>query len=143
VHGYLETSFLPGRSFTGPTDFNTQSRRVLCPGEPLAVVDGLRPGRPHCRGPCSDVLAAGIAGSIGTVGDALDNALYESRSDCSRPRPSTDRPGPTAPRSSGRSPAACTGTTPPAYTPPSGTCPIEFDQLHRKSKTTAASPEAA
>jgi len=24
VHGYLETSFLPGRSFTGPTDFNAQ-----------------------------------------------------------------------------------------------------------------------
>jgi hypothetical protein len=24
VHGYLETSFLPGRSFTGPGDFNTQ-----------------------------------------------------------------------------------------------------------------------
>jgi transposase len=24
VHGYLETSFLPGRSFTGPVDFNTQ-----------------------------------------------------------------------------------------------------------------------
>lgn len=24
VHGYLETSFLPGRSFTGPADFNTQ-----------------------------------------------------------------------------------------------------------------------
>jgi transposase len=24
VHGYLETSFLPGRTFTGPADFNTQ-----------------------------------------------------------------------------------------------------------------------
>ena len=24
VHGYLETSFLPGRAFTGPADFNTQ-----------------------------------------------------------------------------------------------------------------------
>jgi transposase len=24
VHGFLETSFLPGRSFTGPADFNTQ-----------------------------------------------------------------------------------------------------------------------
>jgi len=24
VHGYLETSFFPGRSFTGPADFNTQ-----------------------------------------------------------------------------------------------------------------------
>jgi transposase len=24
VHGYLETSFLPGRSFTGPADFNAQ-----------------------------------------------------------------------------------------------------------------------
>jgi transposase len=24
VHGYLETSFLPGRQFTGPADFNTQ-----------------------------------------------------------------------------------------------------------------------
>jgi transposase len=24
VHGYLETSFLPGRSFAGPADFNTQ-----------------------------------------------------------------------------------------------------------------------
>jgi transposase len=24
VHGYLETSFLPGRTFTGPGDFNTQ-----------------------------------------------------------------------------------------------------------------------
>ena len=24
VHGYLETSFLPGRSFTDPADFNTQ-----------------------------------------------------------------------------------------------------------------------
>jgi transposase len=24
VHGYLETSFLPGRAFTGPADFNVQ-----------------------------------------------------------------------------------------------------------------------
>lgn len=28
VHGYLETSFLPGRSFTGPADFNTQLHPV-------------------------------------------------------------------------------------------------------------------
>jgi transposase len=29
VHGYLETSFLPGRSFTGPADFNTQLGEFL------------------------------------------------------------------------------------------------------------------
>ena len=29
VHGYLETSFLPGRSFTGPTDFNAQLSEFL------------------------------------------------------------------------------------------------------------------
>ena len=28
AHDYLETSFLPGRSFTGPADFNTQLRRL-------------------------------------------------------------------------------------------------------------------
>jgi len=29
AHGYLETSFLPGRSFTGPADFNVQLRGFL------------------------------------------------------------------------------------------------------------------
>jgi transposase len=29
AHDYLETSFLPGRSFTGPADFNTQLQRWL------------------------------------------------------------------------------------------------------------------
>jgi len=29
AHGYLETSFLPGRSFTGPADFNAQLQQWL------------------------------------------------------------------------------------------------------------------
>ena len=28
AHDYLETSFLPGRTFTGPADFNTQLQAV-------------------------------------------------------------------------------------------------------------------
>ncbi len=32
-HDYLETSFLPGRTFTGPEDFNTQLGAWLRAGE--------------------------------------------------------------------------------------------------------------
>jgi len=55
----LETSFLPGRSFTGPADFNTQLtawlllanartvRRTAARPDQLAVVDGQRCRRCH------------------------------------------------------------------------------------------------
>ena len=29
AHDYLETSFLPGRGFAGPADFNTQLQRLV------------------------------------------------------------------------------------------------------------------
>jgi transposase len=32
THGYLETSFLPGRTFTGPADFNTQLGEFMARG---------------------------------------------------------------------------------------------------------------
>lgn len=46
-HDYLERSFLPGRTFTSPADFNTQLTAWLAVGEhsPQTLV-GLRPGRP-------------------------------------------------------------------------------------------------
>ena len=73
----------------------------------------------------AELVAAGIAGSIGTVGDALDNACASQPSGCSRPKPSTwpGRRGPAAATSNGRSPAGSTGTTPTGSTPRSGTCP--------------------
>jgi transposase len=67
VHGYLETSFLPGRAFTGPVVHWTGRLQrpvggVLHPGEPaLAAVFGLRPDRSDRRGHCGD--AAGAAGA--------------------------------------------------------------------------------
>jgi hypothetical protein len=37
ANGYLETSFLPGRSFVSPQDFNAQLEQWLGPGEPAAA----------------------------------------------------------------------------------------------------------
>jgi transposase InsO family protein len=73
----------------------------------------------------AELIAAGIAGSIGAVGDALDNALCESSIGLFKTEAInlTARPGPTAATSNGRSPAGSTGTTPPGSTPQSGTCP--------------------
>ena len=51
-NGYLETSFLPGRTFTSPADFNTQLSAWL----PVAntahrAPDRVRPDRPLGGGP--------------------------------------------------------------------------------------------
>lgn len=67
------------------------------------------------------MVDAGITGSIGTVGDALDNALMESA--CSRPRSSTTRTtsGPAGATSRKPRRPGSTGTTMSARTPPSET----------------------
>ena len=47
ANGYLETSFLPGRSFTSPADFNAQLAGLAGAGQqPAAPGVGLPPGRP-------------------------------------------------------------------------------------------------
>ncbi len=59
AHDYLERSFLPGRTFTSPADFNAQLRRVAGAGEhPAAPGAGLRPGRADHRGQGGDAGAA-------------------------------------------------------------------------------------
>ena len=63
LHDYLERSFLPGRSFDSPADFNTQLRPMAAAGQhsPQTVV-GLCPGGPDRRGQGGDVgPAAGAA----------------------------------------------------------------------------------
>ena len=72
------------------------------------------------------LIDAGIAASIGTVGDALDNALHgidhrPVQDGADRPRADCRR-GPAQPRSSARRPAGCTGTTRPASISPSVGC---------------------
>ena len=64
ANGYLETSFLPGRAFASPADFNAQLAEWLRDGErPGPAGAGLRPGRPHRRRPAGDAdPAAGRAG---------------------------------------------------------------------------------
>ena len=94
----------------------------------------------------AELLDAGIAGSIGTVGDALDNALCESTIGLFKTeaidRP--DPPGPTAATSNGRSPAGSTGTTPTGSTPRSGTCPrLSSNSITGRLRTTTPDPEVA
>ena len=64
AHDYLERSFLPGRTFTGPADFNTQLQQWLHAGQhPAAAGVGLRADRPDHRRPAGDARpAAGRAG---------------------------------------------------------------------------------
>ena len=64
ANGYLETSFLPGRSFTSPADFNAQLDDWLVLAEPPAAsCTGLRTSRSHRRRPGGDAPAtAGRAG---------------------------------------------------------------------------------
>jgi transposase InsO family protein len=66
------------------------------------------------------LLEAGIAGSIGTVGDALDNALVESTIELNKPNSSTatGASGPVEPRPSEGPRSGCIGTAPTARTPP-------------------------
>lgn len=64
---------------------------------------------------------SGIAGSIGSVGDALDNALMESAIGLYKTELIDRQKSWTgAPRSNVRPPAGCIGTTPPACTHRSG-----------------------
>jgi transposase len=61
AHDYLERSFLPGRSFTGPDDFNAQLQQwlKLVNARPVAAAGvGLRPNRPDHRRPAGDARAA-------------------------------------------------------------------------------------
>jgi transposase len=61
VHGYLETSFLPGRSFTGPADFNAQLGEFFArANRRWRRVMGCAPGRPdRCGQGGDDAAAAG------------------------------------------------------------------------------------
>ena len=77
-NGYLETSFLPGRSFTSPGDFTAQMSRGLRPCRTVAITgrwgvarsNGGRPtGRrcwrcPRCSGDRVAVLGAPAAGLL-------------------------------------------------------------------------------
>ncbi len=55
ANGYLETSFLPGRRFAGPADFNAQLQRLADAGErPPASGAGMPAGRPVGRRPGRD-----------------------------------------------------------------------------------------
>ena len=67
ANGYLETSFLPGRRFASPADFNAQLRGVDRGGEHAGPAGaGLRPGRPDRRRPAGDAVpAAGRPGRPG------------------------------------------------------------------------------
>jgi hypothetical protein len=61
-HDYLERSFLPGRTFASPADFNDQLAARLAivnthPGRAL----GLRPGRSHRGGRGRDAGAAAMS----------------------------------------------------------------------------------
>ena len=54
-HDYLERSFLPGRTFSGPDDFNTQLQDWLADHEhPAAARVGLRPERSDRRRQAGD-----------------------------------------------------------------------------------------
>jgi hypothetical protein len=80
----------------------------------------------------------GIAGSIGTVGGALDNALCESTISLFNTEAInlTGRPGPTDETSNGRSHARPTGTTPTGCTPRSGTCHrLSSNSIIRQART--------
>ena len=63
-HDYLESSFLPGRVFAGPGDFNTQLAGFLDKANARRDAGaGLPPGRPGRRRPGGDAAAAtGAAG---------------------------------------------------------------------------------
>ena len=55
AHDYLERSFLPGRTFTGPDDFNAQLQDWLAVREQrIKRVAGLRTGRTDRRGSSGD-----------------------------------------------------------------------------------------
>lgn len=87
----------------------------------------------------AELIEAGIAGSIGTVGDALDNALCESTIGLFKTEAIDDGGptwGPTGAPWSGKSPAGSTGTTPADSTPPSATC----HQLPSSSSTARLRP---
>jgi transposase len=46
ANGYLETSFLPGRSFNSPVDFNSQLTRMVSAGQfPYPSQPGVSAGR--------------------------------------------------------------------------------------------------
>jgi transposase len=63
-HDYLERSFLPGRSFASPIDFQCPVAAVACPGQqPSASRTRLPTHRPDRRRPVCDARAAtGCAG---------------------------------------------------------------------------------
>ena len=67
LHDYLETSFLPGRGFTSPGDFNAQLQQFLARANTRHHrVLGCRPGRPDRRRSGRDADSA-----AGATGDRL------------------------------------------------------------------------
>jgi putative transposase len=92
----------------------------------------------------AELLAAGIAGSIGTVGDALDNALCEStiglfKTEAIHGPSWVDR------RDVEWQVARWVHwyNTTRLHSSIGHLPPIEFEQLHRQAKTTASDPEVA
>ncbi len=94
----------------------------------------------------AELLEAGIAGSIGTVGDALDNALCESTIGLFKTEAINDG-GPTwTDRSAVEWQVARWVhwyNTTRLHSSIGHLPPIEFEQLHRQAKTTSTSPVVA
>ncbi len=91
-NGYFETSFLPGREFTGPEDFNTQFGDWLGQGERTALpADRLRPDRPMGAGSGRDARAAADPARCGV--DATGSGFRATTTCGSHPTttPSTPR----------------------------------------------------
>jgi putative transposase len=94
----------------------------------------------------AELLDAGILGSIGTVGDALDNALCESTIGSFKTE-AIDDGGPSWKNRSEVEWQVARWVhwynTARLHSSIGHLPPIEFEQLHRQAKTTTSSPEAA
>ena len=79
ANGYLETSFLPGRVFTGPGNFNLQLQAwlVRANGRQHRTL-GCRPDRPAPGGPGRDAdpAAGGAGGGLAGVAAAAPGSLH-------------------------------------------------------------------
>jgi putative transposase len=94
----------------------------------------------------AELLAAGIAGSIGTVGDALDNALCESTIGLFKTEAIHDGGPVWAHRRDVEWQVARWVhwyNTTRLHSSIGHLPPIEFERLHRQAKTTASDPEVA
>jgi transposase len=84
ANGYLETSFLPGRSFTSPADFQHPAHRLARAGQPAPTPPaGVPPDR--SLGPRSHRDAGATAGRAGHNSKARDTPSASHRRRVGRP----------------------------------------------------------